>query len=121
MMTREDKIQDAIDEYERVKAMYGEWWSEEKLEALEDTLAFITGEPLPIDKVGSKLWLQESHDLTDGEICSCLEKAIKLYKKRREYWHEIMEDKLSDIACATPRGQIVELDGEFIEGICEAI
>ena len=118
---REDKLEDAIEEYQRVKAMYNEWWSEEKLDYLEDALAFISGEPLPIKKVGNKLWMQECKDTTIGEIYACLGKAIKLYKKRREYWREVMEDKISDIAFIVPRGRVVELDGEVIEGISEAV
>lgn len=115
---REDKLEDAIEEYHRVKAMYDEWWSKEKLDYLEDALAFVSGEPLPIGKVGRYYWLRE-HGL--WEVCFTIEKAINAYKERREYWHNKLEETVSKIACIVPRGQVVELDGETIEGISEAI
>ena len=113
----EDRLEDAISEYERAKAMYDEWWSEEKLDCLEDALAFISAEPLPLKKVG-RLWQQE---VGDWGVYSNLEKAIKAYKERREYWHEVVEDKASDIACIVPFGKEIELsDGRVITGISEA-
>lgn len=111
------RLEDAIAEYEKAKAMYDEWWSEEKLEYLKDALAFVSGEPLPIKKVGD-LYLKESN----WEVFANLEKAIKAYKERREYWHEVVEDKASDIACIVPFGNVIELDdGRIIEGVSEAV
>ncbi len=111
------RLEDAIAEYEKAKAMYDEWWSEEKLDALDWVLSFISGEPLPIKKVGN-YWLKENGL---SEVCFTIERAINAYKAKREYWHNILEEKVSDIACIVPFGKQVELDdGRIVEGILEA-
>ena len=114
----ECRLEDAISEYKKAKAMYDEWWSEEKLEYLKDALAFISGEELPFKKVGD-LWKEE---VGDREVFSNIEKAIKAYEKRREYWYDVVEEKVSDIACIVPFGEVITLDdGRIIEGVSEAV
>lgn len=112
------RLEDAIAEYEKAKAMYDEWWSEEKLEYLKDAEAFISGEELPIRKVGC--YATDDNEVL-AEIFFYIGKAIRAYEKRKKYWHDVVEEKTSEIACIVPRGQVVELDGETIEGIGEAV
>lgn len=114
----EARLEDAISEYERAKAMYDEWWSEEKLNYLEDALGFITGEELPIKKVGDYWDKEKDFD----EVIFLMDKVVRAYKERKEYWRGVVEDKASHIACIVPFGNVIELnDGRMIEGIAEAV
>ena len=75
-----DRLEDAISEYEKAKVMYDDWWSEEKFDALDWALGFISGEQLPIKKVGN-LWLKESNELS--EVCFTIEKGTKRLQKKK--------------------------------------
>ena len=114
----EEQLLEETEEYKNIKYQRDECWSEEILETLKMTIEEMKG-TLPIfDIKGCGL---KAGEFDEGvcEVVDLLEKATKIFQRRRNYWSEVADNKLYDIRCLIPEGEVWDIEGESFEGILD--
>ena len=116
----EAKISDAEDEYKDIKLIRDKIWDEEILETLKITRDEMNL-TIAFQDIGKNGKFIKEGQVDDGvnEVVALLSKAIRVFERRKHYWQFCAEEKLNEIRDIIPKFHIMEIAGEYVEGLAD--